>query len=591
MRRSVLFVIVALSTVCLCGNAPAQEASDPEKNFERLWKAYDMNYAIFRAKSVDWQALYHVYRPKVTPETTEDELFVIMANMLGHLNDNHVLLMTEDQSRFSCAGYLGEVFGDKGLAAYEEVMQQRPAPGGYFKEPLETRAGDIFGFGWAAEDVGYVHFSKFEGVRQSREAIDEIIRALATAKAIIVDVRRNGGGDDRVGKAIADRFADTKRLYMTTQTRIGLKHDDFAPKKYWYVEPDGPDQFTKPVILLIDRLSISAAENFALAMRVLPHVTLVGDFTSGCFADMYWDTLPNGWKFTVSYKLFLDHRGMCWEGIGVPPDIKQINTEEDTEAGRDGVLELAIALLESGELKPQDERRSITNIRESLSAALKENVERDGVEASIEAYRRAIQTRDETSYYVDYDELRSLGESLIRSGDVDEGIDILELTAGEFPNMPMVFRSLGTAYLRQGKDKLALENYDKALGLNKRRNSMEVGAYIGIVLERTLCAEGFAAMARRYDDLKDRHPREVSESVLNGIGYRLLAAKRYGDAIDVFSLNVENYPEYANGYDSLGEAYMVNGDKKLAIENYEKSLELAPDNENAAERLKKLRGN
>lgn len=590
MRRSVLFVIVALLTVCSFASAPAQELSDPEKNFEHLWKAYDMNYAIFRAKNVDWQALYSVYRPMVTPETTEDELFDVMTNMLGHLNDNHVLLMTEDQSRFFCAGYLGDYFGDGGLAAYEEIMQRRPAPDGYFIEPLKIAADGIFAFGWLTDDIGYVHFNKFEDLRQSKEAVDEIVRTLGNAKAIVVDVRRNGGGDDRVGKVIADRFADRKRLYMTTQQRIGLKHDDFAPKKYWYVEPDGPVRFTKPVILLTDRLSLSAAENFALAMRVLPHVTLVGDFTSGCFADMYWDTLPNGWTFTVSYKLFLDCRGMCWEGIGVPPDIKQDNTEEDIKAGKDRVLELAIDLIESGELEAQDESESIRNIRESLSAALRVNVEREGVEQAVEAFRRAIETADEKSYYVDYDDLHNLGKSLVRSGDVDGGIDILELTAHEFPDMPMVFRSLGLAHLTQGKDKLAVESYDKSLELNPRRNPREVRAYIEVALEKTLCAEGFTAMARRYDELKNKYPREISESLLNGIGYGLLAAKRHGDAIDVLSLNVENHPEYANGYDSLGEAYMVSGEKKLAIENYEKSLELAPDNENAREMLKKLRG-
>jgi cytochrome c-type biogenesis protein CcmH/NrfG len=55
-------------------------------------------------------------------------------------------------------------------------------------------------------------------------------------------------------------------------------------------------------------------------------------------------------------------------------------------------------------------------------------------------------------------------------------------------------------------------------------------------------------------------------------------------------LNVEAYPQSGNVYDSLGEAYMVNGEKELAIENYEKSLKLDPDNANAVEMLNKLRG-
>ena len=53
-------------------------------------------------------------------------------------------------------------------------------------------------------------------------------------------------------------------------------------------------------------------------------------------------------------------------------------------------------------------------------------------------------------------------------------------------------------------------------------------------------------------------------------------------------LNVEFYPESANTYDSLAEAYMKSGDNKLAIINYKKSLELNPNNSNAVERLKVL---
>jgi tetratricopeptide (TPR) repeat protein len=60
------------------------------------------------------------------------------------------------------------------------------------------------------------------------------------------------------------------------------------------------------------------------------------------------------------------------------------------------------------------------------------------------------------------------------------------------------------------------------------------------------------------------------------------------DAIEMFKLNVEMFPQGFNTYYSLGDAYMVNGDKNLAIENYQKSLELNPKNTGAAEKLKKL---
>lgn len=78
------------------------------------------------------------------------------------------------------------------------------------------------------------------------------------------------------------------------------------------------------------------------------------------------------------------------------------------------------------------------------------------------------------------------------------------------------------------------------------------------------------------------------EFSFNAIGYGLLGESRYPEAIEVFELNVELFPESANVYDSLAEAYMKSGEKKKAIKFYKKSLELNPDNENAKEKLKEL---
>jgi Flp pilus assembly protein TadD len=83
---------------------------------------------------------------------------------------------------------------------------------------------------------------------------------------------------------------------------------------------------------------------------------------------------------------------------------------------------------------------------------------------------------------------------------------------------------------------------------------------------------------------------KTEESTLNQLGYTLLREKKLDEAIKVFQLNVEEYPKGWNCYDSLAEAYMTAGKNDLAITNYEKSLELNPDNKNGTEMLKKLKG-
>lgn len=80
----------------------------------------------------------------------------------------------------------------------------------------------------------------------------------------------------------------------------------------------------------------------------------------------------------------------------------------------------------------------------------------------------------------------------------------------------------------------------------------------------------------------------VTEVRLNGLGYQLVQSKKLPEAIAIFKLNIEFYPEAWNTYDSLGEAYMTNGDKEQAIASYKKSLTLNPQNSNGAQMLKKL---
>jgi tetratricopeptide (TPR) repeat protein len=85
-------------------------------------------------------------------------------------------------------------------------------------------------------------------------------------------------------------------------------------------------------------------------------------------------------------------------------------------------------------------------------------------------------------------------------------------------------------------------------------------------------------------------PEGTLEAELNLLGYEMLRLKRTDEALRALRLCVELFPGSANAHDSYGEALMINGDKARAIESYEKSLELEPENTNAADMLERLRG-
>lgn len=83
------------------------------------------------------------------------------------------------------------------------------------------------------------------------------------------------------------------------------------------------------------------------------------------------------------------------------------------------------------------------------------------------------------------------------------------------------------------------------------------------------------------------HPAEF---LVNECGYQQMNFNHMEEAIGLFKQNIKDHPGSFNAYDSMGEAYMKMGEKKLAIENYEKSIQLNPGNENGKAMLKKLNG-
>ena len=139
------------------------------------------------------------------------------------------------------------------------------------------------------------------------------------------------------------------------------------------------------------------------------------------------------------------------------------------------------------------------------------------------------------------------------------------------------------ANLGQMSDAIIRILYGKSYDLPKKS--------IAKVMFETLMKKDMKSSIEQYETLKNDHPKDYNflAQELNTLGYYLLTEKKKIDnAIEIFKLNIKAYPKYANGYDSLAEAYMISGNKKLAIKNYAKSLELDPNNTNAVEKLNEL---
>jgi CubicO group peptidase (beta-lactamase class C family) len=133
---------------------------------------------------------------------------------------------------------------------------------------------------------------------------------------------------------------------------------------------------------------------------------------------------------------------------------------------------------------------------------------------------------------------------------------------------------------------MAAAAHDVVLGRTPARIKKSVARTVG----RTLLEQGAAVAVKQYRELKASAPddHDFSEGALNSLGYLLLRRDRTADAVEIFKLNVEAYPNSGNSHDSLGEAYRKLGQRDLALASYRKALELDPASSSAARALKEL---
>jgi tetratricopeptide (TPR) repeat protein len=208
-------------------------------------------------------------------------------------------------------------------------------------------------------------------------------------------------------------------------------------------------------------------------MRVLPHVTLVGDFTSGCFADANWSELPNGWRYSYSKNLFVDYAGRSWEGIGVPPDIMVRGAMAEGDV--DQTLETAIKLLANDGPALQDEAASAVAARIALVETLISDFQTSGLVAAREAFRHTRANLPPEKWYVGANEINQLGYELLGNGMLKEAVAVFELYVEAYPKDANAYDSLGEGFMNNGNYEQAIIAYERSLTLNpENQNAVQM---------------------------------------------------------------------------------------------------------------------
>lgn len=343
-------------------------ANDPEYNFEVLWKTFIDHYAYFELRKVNPEEMYAEYRPKVTSETTDAELFLIMYEMLESFDDGHIDIIATDEIEEKAR----KLYKEKSRTDASEKNENSEEPvqklykynvaeqvaEKYIRNGKSLKGGNLR-WGLLENNIGYfqmnqmmgmseygindtlsytdywtAYFEKLEIVENDFEdemngisnALDVILEDLHSAEALIIDLRFNGGGKDEVGMAVLERLNDKERLVFTKK---GKMSDGYTPINK-VMQSSSSNTYAKPVYLLIGPESASATEIMILSSLSLPNMKRIGSNTEGVFSDVMDRSLPNGWEFGLSTEVYLDLKGNNYEGIGIAPDV-EIGYERDTQ--------------------------------------------------------------------------------------------------------------------------------------------------------------------------------------------------------------------------------------------------------------------
>ncbi len=249
----------------------------------------------------------------------------------------------------------------RGAAGTAPRVTFRDAAGKQFEEQvprvgLEARKAATgnapsFEFSMLPGDVAYIALNSFDDDSAADAwlaAFDEI----AKSAALVIDVRRNGGGNSSVGYKILstlDNKAFLTSRWATRDYKPAWRAWDKAMPMYAEapraVQPDPQRQYKNPVVVLTGAATFSAAEDFAVAFDSMQRGTLVGEATGGSTGQPLLIKLPGGGSARICTKQDSYPDGRTFVGVGVQPQHIVKQTVEGLRAGRDEVLEAALAQL------------------------------------------------------------------------------------------------------------------------------------------------------------------------------------------------------------------------------------------------------
>lgn len=328
-----LALLVAVSMCLMVACVEEEQYSDnPQGNFDALWNIVDEKYCFFpekEADGLDWDEIYDYYGSFVSDDMTDEQLFELCGNMLRELEDGHVNL----SSSFNTARYW-DWFEDY-ATNFDDSLQQL-----YLGTDYRLTAGIKYII--LSDNIGYMYCESFDYSFGSGN-LSSIMSYFALCDGLIVDIRSNEGGMLTSATDLAGCFTNDEIIGGYISHKTGTGHYDFSAPAEITIEPAEGLRWQKPVVVLTNRRSYSAANAFVAFMQACG-ATIVGDKTGGGAGLPFKSELPNGWTLRLSVSpLYSSEKESIEDGI--EPDVRADIGATDREEGIDSMIEVARAVL------------------------------------------------------------------------------------------------------------------------------------------------------------------------------------------------------------------------------------------------------
>jgi carboxyl-terminal processing protease len=294
------------------------------------------HFAFAAERGVDWRELRtNCDAALERGGSSRESLFRALAGVLGALDDGHGSLeggerSVESRTVVPRAVQVWRAAGGRALEGdhWHGLIADgaEHVRGRILAEAGRSAADDGLFWGPLATGAGYVALMRCEGfssdeggradVATVEAALERALSELSDAHGVVVDLRFNNGGWDRVALALAGRFADGAAPAFTKHAvRSGAAVEPQAVATV----PASGRRYTGPVAVLTSDATVSAGEVATLALRALPNTRTFGWPTYGALSDELAYVLPNGWEGTISNEVYTATDGQVYENRGVPP--------------------------------------------------------------------------------------------------------------------------------------------------------------------------------------------------------------------------------------------------------------------------------